>query len=32
MLLYHAGQLSRGEEEMSSFFSYVGSLRIAWER
>ena len=30
MLLYHASQLSRGEEKMSSFFSYVGSLRIAW--
>ena len=30
MLLYHASQFSRGEEKMSSFFSYVGSLRIAW--
>jgi hypothetical protein len=30
MLLSHASQLSRGEEEMSSFFSYAGSLRIAW--
>src|SRR5258708_4254736 len=32
MLLYHASQLSRGEEKMSSFFSYAGSLRIAWAR
>src|SRR5258706_3759370 len=30
MLLYHTSQFSRGEEKMSSFFSYVGSLRIAW--
>src|SRR5260221_9053945 len=30
MLLYHASQFSRGEEKMSSFFCYVGSLRIAW--
>jgi hypothetical protein len=30
MLLYPASQLSRGEEKMSSFFSYAGSLRIAW--
>jgi hypothetical protein len=32
MLLYHTSQFSRGEEKMSSFFSYVGSLRIAWEK
>jgi len=32
MLLYHASQFSRGEEKMSSFFCYVGSLRIAWEK
>jgi hypothetical protein len=31
MLLYPASQLSRGEEKMSSFFSYAGSLRIAWD-
>jgi hypothetical protein len=32
MLLYHGSQLSRGEEKMFCFFSYIGSLRIPWVR